>query len=207
MNDLQELQQRLEKAEKESRDKINTKREELNELDTNLEQLQASKNAKKASLSYYGGMLETNNAKGHGGAANATASSSRAGFGASKQAPKSTGVATRGQMQTTEKGGKTVSFPSHGGSRHKSLQQVAFETHLSGLGAQKEEIKKINHSIGLLVEFAVGDRQGVEDDADKLVLLKKVEIKFHELLVKRKMFKFYDDNNPDGGPKTNNLAI
>ena len=53
----------------------------------------------------------------------------------------------------------------------------------------------------------MGDRQGVEDDADKLVLLKKVEIKFHELLVKRKMFKFYDDNNPDGGPKTNNLAI
>ena len=204
MNDLQELQQRLEKQEKESRDKILTKREELNELDTNLEQLQASKNAKKASLSYYEGMLETNNAKGHGAAANATTSSGRSGFQAQKQAPKSTGVATRGQIQTTDKGGKTVSFP--GGSRHKSLQQVAFDTHLSGLGAQKEEIKKINDTIDLLVKMAKV-RQGQEDDADKLVLLKKVEIKLHELAVGREMFKFYDENPPIGEQKTNNLAI
>lgn len=50
MNQLQEEQQKLEKQEKESQDKINTKQEEITDLDTNLEQLQASKATKKDSL-------------------------------------------------------------------------------------------------------------------------------------------------------------
>ena len=54
-------------------------------------------------------------------------------------------------MQLMNKGGKIQTTGGFGGGRGKSIQQIAFETHLSSLGAKGDEIKKINATIDELV--------------------------------------------------------
>ena len=61
--------------------------------------------------------------------------------------------------------------------------------HLSSLGATRDEIKRINETIQDLVTKA-GIKQ--EDMTDKIALLKKLEIKFHQLVEMRKVFEFFE---------------
>ena len=65
----------------------------------------------------------------------------------------------------------------------------AFNQYLGTLGATREEIKGINDSINEMV-FKADVIQ--EDMSDKIALLKKVEIKVHELAEKRKVFQFWE---------------
>jgi len=71
----------------------------------------------------------------------------------------------------------------------KSLPQSAFNTYLFSLGGTREQIKEINNSINDLVARANVKQ---EDMSDKILLLKKVEIKFHELAEMRKVYNFFD---------------
>jgi hypothetical protein len=98
MNLLQEMQQNLETEEKKSRDNIVRKRAEITELDNNITALEDLKSGRNAHLTYYQGMLSSNNARG--GAGNVSKSSK--GAGRSTTLSKSTAVAKRGQLKANE---------------------------------------------------------------------------------------------------------
>ena len=69
------------------------------------------------------------------------------------------------------------------------VPQSALDVYLQGLGASREEIRSINYSINELVNKAQIKQ---ENTSDKIDLLKKVEIKFHELKELRQVFDFFD---------------
>ncbi len=70
-----------------------------------------------------------------------------------------------------------------------------------GLGGSKEEVKGINDTIADLIEksrdkaddalFERGVGPKGMTEAEMLVALKKVEIKFHDLALKRKTFEYF----------------
>ena len=64
-----------------------------------------------------------------------------------------------------------------------------FGQHLAKLGGTRDQIKHINELIGQLVTRA-NIKQ--EDMTDKLSLLKKVEVKIHQLVELRTVFAFFD---------------
>lgn len=73
-----------------------------------------------------------------------------------------------------------------------SIQQIALNAHLQSLGATKEEIKGINDSINRLVKISQVKQENM---GDKIALLKRIEIKFNDMVELRKVFKWFD---PDG---------
>ena len=79
--------------------------------------------------------------------------------------------------------------PGFGRKAGKNIQQSAFDIEMVRLGATNDERRKLNDSINKLVELAE-----VKTDAshDKIQLLKKVEIAFHNLVEKRVVFDFFD---------------
>lgn len=74
-------------------------------------------------------------------------------------------------------------------NKNKNQIQLVFNQHLASLGASRDEIKRINDSINDLVNKA-NIKQ--EDMSDKISLLKKLEMKFHQLVEMRKVFEFFD---------------
>lgn len=64
-----------------------------------------------------------------------------------------------------------------------------FSQFLLSINATREQVRHINELVNDLVEKA-GVKQ--EDMSDKIALLKKVEIKFHELIEHRKVFSFFE---------------
>lgn len=72
---------------------------------------------------------------------------------------------------------------------NRGISQSAFNVYLLKLGGTREQIRTINDYINDLVEKA-GVKQ--EDMSDKIALLKKVEIKFHELVEHRKVYNFFE---------------
>lgn len=68
--------------------------------------------------------------------------------------------------------------------------QSPFALHLTSLGATRDEIKRINETLSKLVSHAQIKQ---EDMNDKVSLLKKLEIKFHQLVEMRKVFEFFDE--------------
>ena len=73
--------------------------------------------------------------------------------------------------------------------KSKNQIQTVFNLHLTSRGATREEIKRINETINELVSRASIKQ---EDMSDKIALLKKLEIKFHQLVEMRKVFAFFD---------------
>lgn len=91
-------------------------------------------------------------------------------------------------------GGVAASLLSQGASstnKSKNQTQTVFNLHLTSLGATRDEIKRINETINELVSRAQIKQ---EDMTDKISLLKKLEIKFHQLVEMRKVFDFFDPN-------------
>ena len=79
--------------------------------------------------------------------------------------------------------------PGFGRKAGKNIQQSAFDLEMIKLGATNEERRKLNDQINKLVELAEVKTDG---SADKIQLLKKVEIAFHNLVEKRVVFDFFD---------------
>ena len=86
----------------------------------------------------------------------------------------------------------------------KGLHQTALSQHLNSLGASKEEVRSITETIMNLIEKAkdkqeeMGDRDGGRkflNEVEMISALKKVEIKFQELVENRKVFQFFDDTS------------
>lgn len=103
-----------------------------------------------------------------------------------------------GKIRTTSTTGEenTGAIPNTRGGR--GLSQSAFNVYLVQLGASRENIRTINDLINDLVDKA-GVKQ--EDMSDKIALLKKVEIKFHELVEHRKVFNFFEPGALKGHEK------
>ena len=76
-------------------------------------------------------------------------------------------------------------------NKSKNQTQTVFNLHLTSMGATRDEIKRINETINELVARAQIKQ---EDMTDKISLLKKLEIKFHQLVEMRKVFDFFDPN-------------
>ena len=79
----------------------------------------------------------------------------------------------------------------------KGFHQTALNQHLYSLGASRDEVKSINEGIYELIESAkdkqeeMGDRDNSRKNMtenEMIVALKKVEMKFQELVELRKVF-------------------
>ena len=190
MKQLQDLKQTLEKVEIESQEAINAKRAKVEELDNNIAQLEESYKGRNDRLSYFKGMLASNDQRG----------STAASGGRSSQMAKTEGAAAKGGP-AKDKSKATISTtaleePSTTMNRtgmRNQAPQSAFNLHLISMGATREQIKNINSLIQELVEKSdiKGENTSFEQQ-DKIGLLKKVEIKFHLLAEDRKVFSFFD---------------
>ena len=58
------------------------------------------------------------------------------------------------------------------------------------MGATREEIKSINDSVNQLVKVSQVKRE--DNVGDKIAMLKRVEIKFNEMVELRKVFGFFN---------------
>ena len=110
------------------------------------------------------------------------------------------------ELEGTSKNALGSTTGAFGG--RKGLQQTVLNQYLIGLGGSKEEVKGVNDTIVDLIEKA-RDKQ---DDAmfergvgskglteqEMIAALKKVEIKFHELALRRKAFEFFQGDKLRG---------
>jgi len=87
-----------------------------------------------------------------------------------------------------------------GTRRHVS----ALDQRLHGHGANKEQVGNINRLIAQLVRNAEVKQ---EDMSDKIELLKKVEIKFHELAEERLIRNHHDVVNNEKNLKNKEMAL
>ena len=200
MNLFQDRTQTLEKMEKECQAKIAVRKRKIEELDNNIALLQQSLGARNDRYSYYQNMLIDSNKPVTSKAAAAT----RGGK------PKSTGTKDRAKAPGQEEQpagasglGMTATAGGFGAAAgKKGFHQTALNQHLYSLGATRDEVKSINEGIYELIECAkdkqeeMGEREvsrKIMTENEMIVALKKVEIKFQELVELRKVYQFFDE--------------
>ena len=90
------------------------------------------------------------------------------------------------------------------GRGNKGIAQTAFNSYLIANQASREEVKNINDTIMSLIEKTrdkqedIGEKFGGAkylSELEMIAQLKKVEIKFHEMVERRKIFGFFDSNS------------
>ena len=210
MNLFQDRTQTLEKMERECQDRIASQRKTIEEVDTNIALLKQALSARADRFSYYKSfqesMLSDTNRHAAGGAGKNTGGRGSAGAkpkGNSTQKDKSkasgfgdgdAGASSMGLSMGSFAGGVAA-------ARRSNLQQTAFNQYLIANGANREEVKQINETILELIERArdkdgeVGfteNRSKYLNGPELIAQLKKIEMKFNELVEKRQVFSFFD---------------
>ena len=154
-------------------------------------------------LAYYKNVLDSNaqHSANAGDAAGGDKSRGRSAgkAGGARKAPDSGAAGDQSGATTTGTGAEGASGDKPGATallgqvapsnKGKNQTQAVFNQHLASLGATREETKRINETINELVARAQIKQ---EDMTDKISLLKKLEIKFHQLVEMRKVFDFFD---------------
>ena len=166
----------------------------MEELDNNIKQLEESYKGRNDRLSYYKGMLASNDQRGTGGAKAGSAAGGRASqMDAAAATQKAAPIGKDKSQRTISTTGLEEPSIQMNRTGRPQAPRSAFDLHLLQLGATRDQIRNINDMINQLVEKTdVKGESSTFDTADKIALLKKVEIKFHLLAEDRKVFSFFD---------------
>ena len=162
--------------------------------------LKISRDARQGRFSYYQNMLDDKNKQQERKAVAAQ----RSGLGKPKStAEKERNVKGALDVDSNAPAAMGMTMGALGGARRGlSLHQTAFNQHLFANGATRDDVKSINDTIMELIDKArdkqedIGDREGrgkVMTELEMINALKRVELKFQDLLEKRQVFKFFKE--------------
>ena len=199
MNLFQDRNQTLEKMERECETKIVDRQAEITDLDDNISKLNESLASRNERFLFYRHMLVDSDKQTSNKTTTTRGNAGNKQKGAVQKSRKDQGASL--DMEGTSSLALPATMSTFGGKK-PGYHQTAFNLHLYNNGSTREEVKAINETIVKLIEKTKKQDEEVGPDREFgrkvmtefeiLSQLKRVEMKFQEIVEMRKVYNFFE---------------